>query len=378
MKQTGYDMLYLVGCGLNETIPDKDRIKEMDMERLYKLSKMHSLSALVAMTLESASVATGDAWTQEKGKAVRKSILLDTEYKKISDFMEENGIWHMPLKGRILQTLYPKKGMRQMADTDILFDKTYRKTVCDYMAEQGYEVKLYGNCIHDSYLKEPIYNFEMHVELFSDYNNKKFFEYYEDIKERMILLKNRSYEYCLSKEDFYIYVTLHEYKHYAGGGTGLRSLVDSYVYLKAYKDCLDFAYIEKELEALGVGEYERKSRALSEKIFMQEGVERLSEEEREMLKYYLFSGTYGTQKQRVENGINRLRDGGDLKRAKIVYFFRRLFPDSYTLQVYCPAVKKYPILKPYAWGKRIVLCIKRSGFHEIKHVITSKATDRVK
>ena len=159
MKKSGYDMLYLVRCGLNEVIPDKHRIEQMDMVHLYKMSKMHSLSALVGMTLESAGISIGDEWEQEKGKAIRKSILLDTEYKKISGFLEENGIWHMPLKGRILQAFYPKKGMRQMADTDILFDKAYRESVRDYMKEQGYEVEIYGRGIHDSYLKEPFYNF---------------------------------------------------------------------------------------------------------------------------------------------------------------------------------------------------------------------------
>lgn len=33
----------------------------------------------------------------------------------------------MPLKGILLKEMYPKIGMLQMADNDILYDKQYRK-----------------------------------------------------------------------------------------------------------------------------------------------------------------------------------------------------------------------------------------------------------
>lgn len=42
------------------------------------------------------------------------------------------------------------------------------------------------------------------------------------------------YEKHFSREDFYIYLVAHEYKHYFLGGTSLRSLADTYIYLKKY------------------------------------------------------------------------------------------------------------------------------------------------
>lgn len=45
----------------------------------------------------------------------------------------------MPLKGVILKELYPKIGMRQMSDNDILFDETYRKDVVRFMKNKGYD-----------------------------------------------------------------------------------------------------------------------------------------------------------------------------------------------------------------------------------------------
>lgn len=345
-------MLYLVICSLSGQSPDQKKIQEMDMEKLYKMSQMHSLSALVCMTLEAAGVTLSMEWQQAKEKAVRKSILLDAEYKKIASFFEQNKIWYMPLKGRLLQTLYPKKGMRQMADTDILFDPTYRKIVCDYMLEQGYEIEGYDTGNHDSYLKPPVYNFEMHVALVSDAVSDEIIEYYSNVKERLLRKSNDSYEYQFKEEDFYIFLIVHEYKHYSNSGTGLRSLADVYVYLNAKKDTLDFKYVEDELQKIGIGEYEKRTRKLCEKIFSERGLELLSEGEIKEVEYYLFSGTYGTQKQRIANQVTRLQNGGGRKRAKAVYLWKRVFPRRDILEAYCPAAKKSVLLLPYAWIKR--------------------------
>ena len=44
---------------------------------------------------------------------------------------------------------------------------------------------------------------------------------------------------------------VHTYKHYAGGGMGLRTILDVYLYLRKNKE-LDFSYVEKELGKLNI------------------------------------------------------------------------------------------------------------------------------
>ena len=61
------------------------------------------------------------------------------------------------------------------------------------------------------------------------------------------------FEKHLSQEDFYLYVTSHEYKHYSAGGTGLRSVLDTYVYLQ--KAAPDMDYVTAEAEKLGMAEF---------------------------------------------------------------------------------------------------------------------------
>jgi hypothetical protein len=140
MKQTGYDMLYLSACAVNKIKPDSNYITHVNLEKLFQMCRYHSLTAIVCTALESAGV-LDKRFMEEKAKAIRKIMLLDTEREQICSFLEQNHIWYMPLKGVILKNMYPQFGMRQMSDNDILFDACYRNNVIDFMQNRGYYLK---------------------------------------------------------------------------------------------------------------------------------------------------------------------------------------------------------------------------------------------
>ena len=68
-------------------------------------------------------------------------MLLDAEREQVFKEMDAAGIWHLPLKGSVLKSLYPKPWMRQMSDNDILFDPEYQSEVKDIMVKRGYLAK---------------------------------------------------------------------------------------------------------------------------------------------------------------------------------------------------------------------------------------------
>jgi hypothetical protein len=72
----------------------------------------------------------------------------------------------MALKGTVIREWYPKFGMRESSDCDVLFDRTCEEKVKGIMAGLGYEVSSYGYGHHDVYLKRPVTNMQIHVELF--------------------------------------------------------------------------------------------------------------------------------------------------------------------------------------------------------------------
>ncbi len=356
MKQAAYDLCYLASCTVNGIPPEKEKIEGMNLDKLYRMSRMHSLSALSAMALTSVGIEIPTEWRAEKDKSVRKTILFDAERTKILRYFEENGIWYLPMKGVILKDLYPKLGIREMADNDILYDSAHQSDVVEFMKQNGYDAKSVGRSHHDTFYKEPVYNFEMHTMMFAEVVDKRFTAYYENIKDRLLPDADKKYGFHMSDDDFYIHMTAHEYKHYNRGGTGLRSLLDRYVYLFKKSDCLDFSYIEAECAKLGIDAFEIETRVLCRKVFGNPEMDTLTDTEQKMLEYYMFSTTYGTMEQSVQHQIEK--EYGEVNSSsKIRYLLRRAFPKTEFYKAYSPTAYKYKILIPFVWLKRLVKTI---------------------
>ena len=285
------DLIYLISCSLNGETPNLDLVAGMDLDTIYTLASRHMLAATIAPALKAAGI-QDKRFAKALEHSALKSSTMDMEMDALFAELNTAGIWHMPLKGTILQHMYPVYGMRQMSDHDILFDAKRADDVKSIMEKLGFSVEHFGTSNHDVYHKEPVSNFEMHRELFAPGPEEKLYEYYQDVQSRMI---GEGYEKHLSPEDFYIYMIAHEYKHYSAGGTGLRSLVDTYVYLK--KEELDLKYIATETEKIGIADFENSNRSLSQHLFSEE---KLTEADKDMLEYILSSGVYGTINHRVE------------------------------------------------------------------------------
>lgn len=350
-KAAAWGMLYLVQCGINGLVPEGKCIEAMDLEKVYLLSKSQSLEALTCMALErrrkEASLVDEKQvlarWEESKNKAIRKNMLMDAARAKLFSWLEEKKIWHMALKGAVLAPMYPGFGMRQMSDNDILFDASFRREVHDWFVEQGYTVENFQKSNHDEYQKKPIYNFELHTALFNESEQAEFTQYYLTIKERLLPISGKKYEYCMTDEDFYLYLLAHEYKHFCNNGTGLRSLVDLYVFNRK-KSNLDRSYLKGELKKLDLLIFEKEMRELAEKVFVPEfNINELSEKELVMLKELLFSCTYGTTKISWKNRIRNKRF--DPKRItvmeKLQYLMGRLFPDKAYMEAWCQEYEPY-------------------------------------
>lgn len=343
----GMDALYLAACALHGAAPECDG--DRDLEALLGFCKFHSVTALAAMALEplwEAGDPAAKPWRQARDMAIRKNLLLNTERQRLLAHMESIGCWYLPLKGSLLQHAYPKFGMRQMSDNDILLDPAFREVLRDHMTAEGYTVRDYGRENHDEYEKPPVYNMELHVSLFGP-EYPVLAGYYEDVRGRMVKDGDNGFGYHLTDEDFYIYITAHAWKHFTTGGTGIRHLVDTWVWVSGH--WLDWAYVTGELEKLGAAEFERQCRQLSRKLFIQPEKPALTEEERRFLDKFLRSGAYGTTAQKVEN---RLEQAGN--RGKAGYLLDRLFMPPALLAVNYPVLNKRPWLYPFCLVARVI------------------------
>lgn len=349
----------LCACVVWDEVPDPAWCAGLNLENLYLAAKKHLLLAITAEALERAGV-HDDAFHKAKASAVRKSILFDAERAKILSALEEQGIWYMPLKGAVLKEFYPGIGLRQMADNDILYDVSRCEDVKSIMEGMGFQTIKYGEgAVHDSYHKKPVFNFEMHRQLFGPEHGDSLYSYYRAVKERLVKDEGNLCGWHFSPEDFYLYMISHESKHYANHGTGLRSLLDIYVYLR--KVSLNWEYVEEEAKELGLAEFEKQNRMLAMHLFDGEA---LTEEESKMLDYVYSSGTYGTLENGVKNGIQK--NGGSAVRYALKRFFVPVSKKNPRYSAYArayPQFYKYKILLPLLPLYRVIHSVRRGVFY---------------
>ena len=364
MTKTSEHLLYLMACALQGVSAREEVLADADLKQLLIMARKHSVASMVCMALEKTAIfanadeATKKQWIDAKNKAIRKNMLLDAERKTILHELETQGIWYMPLKGSILKDWYPKPGMREMADNDILFDPSGREQVREIFQNRGYKTVSFRKGNHDVYEKAPIYNFEMHVSLFHG-TYKELTEQYKNVKERLLPVDGTAYQFAFTPEDFYVFVIAHAHKHYSHSGTGIRTLADIYVMDRHLGGIMDRDEVEQKLTQLGIAEYEQHSRVLAEKLFSAVrplAETELTEDEKEMLLYYCDATTYGTVGNSVNNRLHELQeDSEDITRwTKLKYCCVRLFPGREFCKYAYPFVYKHPWTMPFFWVWRIV------------------------
>lgn len=360
-RQALLDLIELCACAVHREKPDTERAAQMDLDSLYEAAGEHMLLPIAAMALESAGI-KDQRFTAAKTRAIRRLALMDIEMGRLFDELEQAGIWYMPLKGAVLKERYPAFGMRDMSDHDILFDPERTADVRRIMEGLGFTTEYFGIQNHDCYRKEPDCHFEMHHALFWPSHDNGFYLYYKDVKQRLVLEEGRQFAYRFTPEDFYVYMIAHEYAHYTGGGTGLRSLLDTWVFLNATP--YDTKRAERELEKLGLTAFERANRRLALRLFSRQ---ELSAEDRALLESFLDSAVFGTHEHSEANRIQKVqariqRNGGSRLRYLLGRFlvpFSRKNPDYALYAGVYPFFYRHKLLLPLLPLWRLLQAIRR-------------------
>ena len=370
LRGLGMEAAYLSCCALHGEVP---RCESFDLNELYRFCKFHSITAIVTMALEEvwkrdpAEEDVMKLWRQSRDKAIRKNVLLNAERQRILGFLESIGCWYMPLKGSLLQFDYPKFGMRQMGDNDILCDPEKTEEIYRFMLDSGYSCELHNQGNHDEFIRQPVYNFEIHRSLFKPETAPELAAYYADIHSRALKDPDNGYGYHMNREDFYIYLTAHAYRHFVVSGIGIRNLLDVYVFLSKYQGALNWEYIRQELIKVGAADFEGWCRRISFVLFGDpNSTPEISEEDLDVLDAFFASGTFGTEEQLLRKAMeaNAGKSGG-----RGGYFLRRLFPSQELLSVMYPVVKGRKWLVPFVWVYRLAKSVlRRPGrvFREVK------------
>lgn len=278
--------------------------------------------------------------------------------------LDKMGVRHMLLKGSIIKNLYPSPDMRTMGDIDILIDSDRCDEVVKAFIDDGFEFSGEGD-LHSNVKKGNAY-IEFHHSMI-DSSHKTLSAYYGDGFKLARKRNGSEFEYKLSDEDFFVFLVAHIAKHYRYGGTGIRSLLDLYVYEKKVPQ-LDMNKVEAELEKIGLLTFYKKIQSIAFNWFSGN----FDGEFDKMSEYIIAGGVYGIEGTEMQNSYIFDHIDENIHFQKIKTLFKILFLGYDELKIRYPALEGKKILLPFFWIVRFVDTLIHNPRNAFKRLDDSK------
>ena len=301
--------------------------------------------------------------------ALFESTVRCSKFLKLSEFLSENEIEHMPVKGYYIRELYPVKELRSFGDIDILIHEKDRKRCDSLMKSLGYTVKNDWEPTY-SYIKDDEY-YEIHTNLF-DVRLKDRADMTEYFSSAWLHAKKDSGLRFVPDTEFHlIYIICHLAKHLSTGGAGIRMYLDVALYILRYDSVISWERTEEEFKKLGLERFfHTVLSAVNEWFYVKASCdfENFGEELSELLEFTLDSDIFGHSR---DNSAIKLRGA---ERSKKRTALKILFPPAEQLENRYTFLKRSRLLLPLAW---IVRVFKNFGLipKKIKELVNLKKAE---
>ena len=296
-------------------------------------AQRNSVANILAYTMDKVNVKPDRTVYNVLENERRYQILKETsqlvDIERIIEEFDRQNIRNIPLKGYFMKHYYPRSDFRTMSDVDILIDRKSFKKAEKIFLEQGFE-KVSLMKASEIHFKKGLLYVEVHSDL-----NEGGDRYYCGVFDRAKLREGYACSYGLSTEDFYIYTVYHAAKHFSGGGIGIRMVMDLYVYLSRFE--VDYAYLDKELEAIGLLSFEHRLRELALNWFSGEKIVI-----NELGEFILYCSTFGNLE------VNFYQDK---KRTERFFALKQVFIPYKNMKGRYAYLEKLPALLPFSWGQ---------------------------
>lgn len=287
------------------------------------------------------------------------------------------GIAPITMKGIICRSLYGGRAdFRPSGDEDILIEKKdYAKAVevlesCGYHREKqpdkAMKVVQEVTFNSSSEVGEPTLTVELHLNPFGTANTLR-----ESMNDwfRIIFQSNETVVIrdtpvrTMTPTDHFLFLVLHAFKHFIGGGLGVRIMLDVLLFEEKYGDRIDWVYIDKALNESGASGFLADLISIGNEYLgfhLAQKAESVSPQE--LLDDMFRTGTFGnttatdrTAERIVSDAVQK--DGKD--KGKLTSCFRLLFPSWKTWMSWKPYLSDKPWLLPVEWVKRVVRYFRR-------------------
>lgn len=387
-------MMYLFKCAVMSVEPKID--KELNLSDIYEVSKQQGIWPLVFLSVQKLYEKKLMQGKPELMGALQQQILVSITkgatrkeiLKIILDELRAKNITVVLLKGDILADLYPFPDYRLSGDIDLLVKPGDEKVIFKVFEKYGFEVEARMNKEHHSVCRHPAAGVvELHVALHDDYCEEIWFAGKTQIDEDFTDFTTKDgYQYeVLGLNDCFIYLTTHMIKHFLSGGAGMRQIMDILLFIRKYKDEIDFERYKKLMIELSFENFMDCCMDIgvnylgftADDLFYITGAKQSKKRIDAVLDDIEKCGLFGHKDADLrdfkmvylEKRYARLR-GGEVKeylehRLNIVQKLQLIFMRRDILERKYPYVKKSFLLVPIAWFHRIIkFVLKREELKE--------------
>ena len=384
MTQDFTNMLYLFGASATG--------KEIKNEYCKNLSKIRDLSLSqevwdvvysgVRQKIENGEVKIPPEIHVALEKTFLSNVALNMQKKEFNlaslKKLEENGIKCAVLKGITIARLYAMPEARISSDMDILIDAKDEKRAVGILTALGYECE--DRAKNDHHMKAYHKKgglLEVHVALHSAPTNDIILDNEIRYNEEFYRLEDGLY--TLGIQDNIIYLSAHLIKHLVNDATGVRQMMDLLLYMKEYKEKIDWEKYNSLMKKLGYDTLIRVVKGIGVKYFGMEFEDAITEGHGlpELLDDCEIGGVFAkNEKERAQFfSIYTKRRSGKGALSYLMYrFFKSersvfaiLFPPADAIKERFSYVKKNPLLLPVGWVHRFIqIFLKAKGKEAVK------------
>lgn len=379
-----------IGTGIHEEIP---LLSEEDWRSVFILAEQHHVLPLVADEVYKRNLQVTSPFFQLFRKKAMRIVSIQTAktaaFLSLYQYLSEQGMEPLVMKGVILRVLYPSPDFRFSADEDLLIRPdevlVYHKALTAYGLKTDHSEDEITASYETTYVSaDRVLLLEIHNSPFSP-DSVAYGEYNEFFKEAygnaVTLNIDNVPLRTLSPADHLLYLICHALKHFLHGGFGIRQVADICLFARAYEQEIPWDQMVSRLQVIhgetfaaalfAIGErylnipiswQKEEQKTETRKLW---GTEKEQTDPEELLSDILESGVYGSSSlsRKHSSGITLGALEKEKKAEKVQnaestgkgrhFWLRILFPPAERLRERYSYLKKHPILLPAAWTERI-------------------------
>lgn len=334
---------------------------DLDYTELYRLSRMHQVTALVYNQIykfNGIPEELKEQWKKDTLKINAIQTIKTEKFLKTYNKFICNDLKVIAVKGIICRSLYPVPDNRPSNDEDLYIRKEDKDKVKDILLNEGFTLAVESDDV-DTYVDLVSgLSIELHTSLFSK-ESKAYGKYQDEFDNAFdTLVKhdiNGQEVYSLSYDLHLLFLLLHFTKHFLHGGVGIRQVLDIVMYIEAYKDKFNWNHIYEVLDELHIQTFIVNILGLAY-VHLELDIDSFQYpkdfhllDNDDLLDDILDAGVFGkSSMERVHSSTMTLNASTGNKSI-----LRSIFPTSKELSGRYTYLKKYPFLLPIAWLNRI-------------------------